>query len=132
PGAVSPPVSGGASSAASAVSSTAVSSAAGSATAVFVTAVFVTTVFAIAESAWQPFPHARGPLASGGKDSPLIAASQPVSLQLCPRTQRRPGPPTPIILPSARGRLPPCSHAMVSSVSGMRWLWVTWLLLFVF
>ena len=39
----------------------------GAMAAVFVTAVLVTTVFAIAESAWQPFPHARGPLASGGK-----------------------------------------------------------------
>jgi hypothetical protein len=55
-------------------------------TAVFVTAVFVTTVFVTTVSAWQPFPHARGPLASGGKDSPLTAATQPVSLQLCPRT----------------------------------------------
>ena len=54
-------------------------------------------------SAWQSFPHARGPLASGGKDSPSIAATQPVSLQLCPRTQRRPEPPRPMILPAGRG-----------------------------
>ena len=58
-----------------------------------------------AVSAWQPFPHARGPLATGRKDSPLIAATQPVSLQLCPRTQGRPEPPTPMITPmSARPR----------------------------
>ena len=36
-----------------------------------------------------------------GKDSPTIAATQPVSLQLCPRTQRRPEPPTPMLLPCA-------------------------------
>ena len=36
-----------------------------------------TTVLAMELSAthwtWQPFPHARGPLASGGKDLPSIA-----------------------------------------------------------
>ena len=47
------------------------------ATAVFATTVLAVTVLAMALSAtrrtWQPFPHARGPLASGGKDSPSIA-----------------------------------------------------------
>jgi len=47
------------------------------ATTVLAMALLTWALLAVAGSAtrrtWQPFPHARGPLASGGKDSPSIA-----------------------------------------------------------